>query len=113
MNLQPDDRVLLLSVPTEAELLAMATTLTDGLLVGLASSDQIVSARRTVADFENTMFAPEDPEGVIPWRDHFFTVVFAPHLPALTDEIKRVLATGGTAYLATSTYIKPAEQTAT
>lgn len=91
----------------------MATTLADGLLVGLTSNDQIGSARRTVADFENTMFAPEDPEGIIPWRDHFFTVVFAPHLPSPTDEIKRVLAAGGTAYLATSTYTKPLEQAAT
>jgi hypothetical protein len=96
-------------MPPAAELLAIATTLTDGLLVGLASTDQVYEARKTVADFENTMFAPEDPEGVIPWRDYFFTVIYAPHLSSVTDEIQRVLASGGTAYLAGSTYTKPEE----
>ena len=109
MKLRADDRVLLLALPPAAELLAIATVLTEGLLVGLAPADQIYDARKTVADFENTMFAPADPEGIIPWRDHFFTVVSAPHLSEVTEEIERVLTAGGTAYLADSTYIKASD----
>jgi SAM-dependent methyltransferase len=109
LNLQADDRVLLLALPPATELLGIATALTEGLLVGLAPAEQVYAASKTVTDFENTMFAPADPEGIIPWRDHFFTVIFAPHLEVATDEIRRVLAPGGIAYLASSTYINPAE----
>ena len=109
MNLRADDRVLLLGIPPAGELLAFAETLTDGLLVGLAPAEAVYDARKTVADFENTMFAPEDPEGVIPWRDQFFTVILAPRLVEVTDEIRRVLASGGTAFLSASTYTKPAD----
>jgi hypothetical protein len=109
LNLQADDRVLLLALPPAEELLAIASTLTEGLLVGLAPAEQVHEARKTVADYENTMFAPADPEGVIPWRDHFFTVIVAPQLDDVTDEIRRVLVAGGSVYLSASTYRKPAE----
>jgi hypothetical protein len=112
MNIRADDRVLLLSIPAAEELLAIAVSLTEGLLVGLAPAEQVYEARKIVADHENTMFAPADPEGLIPWRDQFFTMIYAPHLSAITDEIRRVLASGGTAYLASTTYTKPAEESA-
>lgn len=99
-------------MPPAEELLAIASALTEGLLVGLAPAEQVYDARKTVADYENTMFAPADPEGVIPWRDHFFTVIVAPQLAAASDEIRRVLAAGGVAYLAHSTYTKPSEEAA-
>ena len=107
MNLRADDRVLLLALPPAAELIVIAAALPDGLVVGLAPADEVYEARKAVNDFENTMFAPADPEGVIPWRDEFFTVIYAPHLDTVNDEMERVLTTGGTAYLASSTYTKP------
>jgi hypothetical protein len=98
--LNANDRVLLLALPSDEDPIAMARTLTDGLIVGLAPTGQIYGARKLLADFENAMFAPADPDGGIPWRDDFFTVIYAPEHREATPEILRVLAPGGRAILA-------------
>ena len=68
----------------------------DGLLVGIGSTDEVAAARRTLALAENAMFHSASPEE-IPWRDGYFTVVIAPGLLAglAGDEIHRVLAPDG------------------
>ena len=103
LRLEANDRVLLLALPADEELIAMAQTLTGGLIVGLAPPEQIYGARKLLADFENAMFAPADPEGAIPWRDQFFTLIYAPEHREATGEILRVLAPGGRVILALAT----------
>ena len=100
--LKANDRVLLLALPADEQLIGIAQSLTAGLVVGLAAEEQVYRARRLLADFDNVMFAPADPEGEIPWRDSFFTVIYAPMYESASDEILRVLSPGGVAYLASS-----------
>ncbi|HYP05583.1 MAG TPA: hypothetical protein VER03_05045 [Bryobacteraceae bacterium] len=99
--------MLLLSLPSAAELTAIAAALPDGLIVGLAPAEEVYEARKAVNDFDNCMFAPADPDGVIPWRDEFFTVIYAPHLDGVSSEMERVLTTGGSVHLSSSIYTKP------
>jgi len=85
----------------------MSLVLEDGLLVGLATGEQLAGARKACRNRDNTMFTPAEPDGSIPWRDEFFSKVFAPDQEELNAEIMRVLIPGGLAYLATGTYSRP------
>ncbi len=78
-----------------------------GLIVGLADPEKLTEARQACRDRDNVMFVPADPQGLIPWRDEFFSRVYAPEQEELTAEIMRVLIPGGLAYLATGTYSRP------
>lgn len=94
-----DDRVLLLAIPSRADLAAIARVLMSGVLVALGTGDEVDEARRSMADFENVMFIDASPEQ-IPWREAYFSkILVPPHLelllPQITTELHRVLAPGG------------------
>ncbi len=94
-----DDRILLLAIPSRADLAAIARVLISGVLVALGTSDEVDEARRSMADFENVMFLDASPEQ-IPWREAYFSkILVPPHLesllPHITAELHRVLAPDG------------------
>lgn len=94
-----DDRVLFLSIPSRADLAAVARVLMSGVLVALGTRDEVEEARQSMADFENVMFIDASPER-IPWREAYFSkIVVPPHLesllPQITTELHRILAPGG------------------
>ncbi|HSU32209.1 MAG TPA: hypothetical protein VLJ11_13335 [Bryobacteraceae bacterium] len=94
-----DDRVLLLAIPSRADLAAIARVLMNGVLVALGTRDEVDQARRSMADFDNVMFLDASPEQ-IPWREAYFTkILVPPHMESLLSliatELHRVLAPGG------------------
>ena len=93
-------------MPEPKELVALARKLTSGLAAALVEGDQVFEGRRLTRDFENVLFTPVDPTAEIPWRDGFFTLVYAPALQEPTLDVIRVLAPGGAAVLAGSVYEK-------
>jgi hypothetical protein len=97
---KPDDRVLLLAAPQAAAVRQLAGELLRGVAVCVAGEDEVYALRRELQDCANVMVAPADPTGTIPWRDEFFSVVFAPHLSEPPSEILRVAAPGATIHLA-------------
>jgi hypothetical protein len=82
-------------MPSPDDLLALAARLTEGIAVVLVSEDDVYTGRRIVRDYDNVMFTPADPSGLIPWRDGFFTVIWAPGVTELTAEMRRVLTVDG------------------
>ncbi len=97
--LRADDRVLLLAIPSEADLAAIARVLMSGVLVALGDGDEVDRARHAMAEFENVMFLEASPER-IPWREGYFSkILVPPHLesllPQIEPELHRVLAPGG------------------
>ena len=70
-------RVLLLSIPDDGTLRALAAQVPDGAMVGMGSADEVALARAATAEFDNVMFHTLDPEE-IPWRDGYFDVVLDP-----------------------------------
>jgi hypothetical protein len=100
MELRPEDRVLLLALTSFEEIPALAAQLSEGICVGVLEGDAIYEARRLLRDCPNVMMVPAEPDGTLPWREGFFSVVVAPALAEPTPEILRVLAPGGTAWLA-------------
>lgn len=99
MKLRADDRILLLDIPPERELVAIARILSRGVLVGIGDAYTVDRARAALADFDNVMFIEADPRQ-IPWRDQFFTVIVIPeHMreaaSAAQVELKRILAPEG------------------
>ena len=99
--------MLLLAAPSTTELRALAEKLTNGIVSALLPADDVYKGRRAVADCTNVMFTPADADAPIPWRDGFFSVVFAPGLEEISRDIERVLAPGGSAYLARKVVRKP------
>ncbi len=91
--LEPDDRVLILTLTNLEILHAISNQLPDGLLVGIGSPDEVYEARRALANAENVMFNVATPDE-IPWRDCYFTVIIGPAIQP-TAELQRVLAPGG------------------
>jgi hypothetical protein len=96
---RPDDRVLSLGMPSAADIAAIAHVLTAGYFVALGDYGEVESARRTCAQFNNVTFLESTPDR-IPWHDGFFTKVivpwnFQPLLPAIQNELTRVIAPGG------------------
>ena len=98
------DRVLLLAMPDELQ--TLAKKLTHGIIAALLPEEQVFTGRTLMRDFDNVMFTPADAGTPIPWRDGFFTLVYAPSFQEPTGEIIRVLAAGGIAVLAASCYEK-------
>jgi hypothetical protein len=82
-------------MPAPEDLLALASRLTQGIAVVVVSEDDVYAGRRIVRDYDNVMFTPADSGGLIPWRDGFFTVIWAPGVTEPTPEMRRVLAPTG------------------
>ena len=82
-------------MPASEDLLALASRLTEGIAVVLVPEDDVYIGRRIVRDYSNVMFTPADPGGVIPWRDAFFTIIWAPGVTEPTPEMRRVLTAHG------------------
>jgi hypothetical protein len=99
MQLKSTDRVLLLALPPGEEIRGLAQQVADGLVVGVLDGEAVYEARRLLRDYRNVMITPAEPDGVLPWREHFFTVVYAPGHAEPSPEILRVLAPGGTAWM--------------
>ncbi len=94
-----DDRVLLLAIPAEQELAALARILIRGIVVALGTPDEIAEARSRFSEFDNVMLLDAAPDR-IPWRAAGFTKIVVPHqyeriLPYLSSELDRLLAPGG------------------
>ncbi|HHN72908.1 MAG TPA: hypothetical protein ENK13_02350 [Thermopetrobacter sp.] len=103
LDLAPDDRVLLLSLPSVEILRRIAAQLKRGGVVGLGGRDEVYEARRAVRDLVNVMLHPGPPED-IPFRDGFFTKVIGfecrwSDAALVALETARVLAGEGRAYL--------------
>lgn len=99
-QLHADDHVLLLDIPSVPELQSMARLLMRGSIVALGTGDDVETARRAMAEFENVMFIEANPDR-IPWREAYFTkVIVPPHferiMPQIAAEVQRVLRPGGT-----------------
>jgi hypothetical protein len=88
--------VLLLAMPPPDDLRTLAKRVTHGLIAVVVSEDEVYEGRRQMRDFDNVMFTAVDPAGTIPWRDRFFTLVWAPEE---SPEVRRVLAPEGTVSL--------------
>jgi hypothetical protein len=84
--------VLLIGMPAPADLHALASRLTHGLIAVIVSEEEVYEGRRLARDVDNVMFTPPGPAGSVPWRDAFFTIIYAPEM---TPEIKRVLSPTG------------------
>lgn len=94
-----DDRVLLLAIPAERELAALARILIRGSVVALGTAEEVAAARPCFAEFDNIMLLDAPPDH-IPWRGAAFTKIVVPHqyeriLPYLSSELERLLAPGG------------------
>lgn len=96
MELSSGDRVLALAPVAELRDLAEKVAL----LVGILDPDAVYEARAALRNFSNVMIVPADPEGTLPWKDEFFSVVYAPSAAEPDREMLRVLAPGGRALVA-------------
>jgi hypothetical protein len=99
IQLQADDRVLLLAIPSTSELTRIARMLINGVVVALGDSEEVRAACVAMAEFKNVMFL-EAPPDQIPWRAAYFTkIIVPPHLetllPHAAAELHRLLAPGG------------------
>ena len=99
IHVKPDDRVLLLSVPGSSDVRALAGQLRSGIVVCLVAADRLHKLRRDLHDLENVMVAPASEDGGIPWRESFFSVVFAPDEAEPSADVLRVTAPGATIHL--------------
>ena len=106
MDVGPRDRVLLLELPPLDEVRSIAASAAEGIVVAVLEREQVYEARSALRDFSNVMIAPAEEAGVLPWRDDFFSIVYAPGLAAPTAEIVRVLSPGGTAWVASGPVTK-------
>lgn len=106
MDIASADRVLLLQLPPLDEVRSMAAAVTQGIVVGMLGREDVYEARAVLRDFANVMIAPAEDDGGIPWADDFFSVIYAPALAEPTPEILRVLAPGGTAWVASGPITK-------
>jgi hypothetical protein len=99
IQLQADDRVLLLAIPSTSELTRIARMLINGVVVALGDRDEVRAACAAMVEFKNVMFL-EAPPDQIPWRAAYFTkIIVPPHLetllPHAAAELHRLLAPGG------------------
>ena len=94
-DLRPDDRVLVIEPGPDVPLEAWARQLAHGLLVIAAVGDAVYELRRKLRDHSNVMITGRETDGVIPWRDGFFTVLVAAAGALRQDEGTRVLAPEG------------------
>jgi len=106
MDIAATDRVLLLELPPLDEVRSMAAAATQGIVVGVLGREDVYEVRAVLRDCSNVMIAPAEADGGIPWADDFFSVIYAPALAEPTPEILRVLAPGGTAWIASGPVTK-------
>lgn len=106
IEVKPDDRVLMLSVPALADARGLAERLSKGILVCVVDSAEVHSVRRDLRQFENVMVTPADSGGTLPWKDEFFSVVYSPDAFEPAAEVLRVLVTGGLAYTSGGVVVK-------
>jgi hypothetical protein len=103
LDVQPNDRILLLSIPGVALVIELAELAGRGIVVALSGAEEVYAARRATRDHENIMFVPATPDE-IPWQEGFFSKVVdlqgetAPSA-LMIHEIVRVLSPGGLACL--------------
>ena len=107
MDVGPRDRVLLLELPPVEEVRSIAASAAEGIVVAVLERDQVYEARAALRDFLNVMIAPAEENGALPWKEDFFSVIYAPGLGSATAEVLRVLAPGGTAWVASGPVTKP------
>jgi hypothetical protein len=93
------ERVLLLTLPREREVITLARRLTQGLLVGFGEEERVRAARAAARDLVNVMFVVKD-ELPLPWGNRFFDVVIETEtawndLAARAAEVRRVLRATG------------------
>lgn len=100
MDLRPTDRVLLLSLPPAEEMRQIASRVAGGIVVGVLDGDAVYEARRALRDYANVMITPAETDGSLPWKEDFFTVVYAPESTEPSPEMLRVLEPGGTVWVA-------------
>ncbi len=98
-QLRSDDHVLLLDIPSVAELQVMSRILMSGSLVAIGSEDDVESARRAMAEFDNVLFIAATPDR-IPWREAYFTKIIVPPqferiMAQIGGEVQRLLRPGG------------------
>ncbi len=94
-----DDRVLLLAIPAEQELAALARILMRGIVVALGTAEEVAAARERLGEFTNVMLLDAPPDR-IPWRGAGFSKIVVPRqyeriLPQLAGELDRLLSPGG------------------
>jgi hypothetical protein len=106
IEVQPDDRILLLALADLEFLRSLATRAPRGLVVGLGEDGEVRSARRALADLDNVMFVPVPGDGSIPWREEFFSRVIAPSHREAEPEMLRVLVPGGRVHLTEGEVVK-------
>jgi len=82
-------------MPEPQDLSALSKKLPDGLIAVLVTQEEVYEGRRMARDLSNVMFTPADESGNIPWRDGFFTVVYARGMPEPTRDMLRVLEPDG------------------
>jgi hypothetical protein len=92
LELRPDDRLLLLWIPSPVEVERLAARLPKGLLVAIGSDEEVRAGRRAAAHLDNVMFTVGDANE-IPWRDGMFTVAVGVGRKA--SELVRVVEPGG------------------
>ncbi len=99
LEIQPRDRILLLSIPDVSLIFDLAARVPEGLIAGLGTEEEVCEVRRVCRGLDNVMFLLAAPDEV-PWRERFFTKVLDPRgvweRPELVvREIARLLAPGG------------------
>ncbi|HYO82605.1 MAG TPA: hypothetical protein VES20_14470 [Bryobacteraceae bacterium] len=95
MELRPDDRLLVLKPAADLPLTTWAQQVEAGLLVVVAEGETVYELRRALREFPNVMVTPAGADGVIPWRDGFFTVLWAAEPGEAGAEMRRVLQPDG------------------
>jgi len=99
LDLDPNERILLVGLPPLAVIHRLAGRLENGIVVVLGDGEQIYALRRELAGEENVLVTPGSAED-IPWKDEFFSIVIdargpQAHSAAAGREMVRVLAAGG------------------
>ena len=88
-------------------LLEIAGKLDGGVLVIVVEDADLAAVRQECSGADNVMVVAADPDGSIPWRDEFFSKVFAPNIDKPEEELLRVLGPDGLMYLSTGVYPRP------
>ena len=99
LDLDPNERILLVTAPPPDVIRRLAARLEDGIVVLLAEGEELYRLRRELASIENVLVAPGSAED-IPWKDEFFSLVVdqpgnrAPSEAAQAETV-RALVPGG------------------
>ena len=104
LGVQPNDRVLFLSIPDLDTVRAISGILDQGGAVFLGGRDDVHEMRRQATDLKNLLFHPGPPDEIA-FDDEYFTLIVdlkcdweSPAVVA--QELARVLQAGGRAILA-------------